>query len=89
VRCRKLTSNSNLTLEQYHLQRQKQNRLERCQNCQKLHKCQSSGKDTKNVCLLFEQLPLTNQVILVNLVEFSRLQGLRDEVPSFCGGVIE
>lgn len=69
--------------EEYVLHRQKASRMERCCNCIKLCNCVISEKDTKNVCLLFEQLPLTDQLILVKLVEFSRLQGLRDKIPSF------
>ena len=69
--------NINLTLEQNQQQRTKTHRLERCQNCCKLYKCLSSGKDTKEICPVFEPLPLTNQLIVVDLVEFSRLGGNR------------
>lgn len=65
-----------LTIEQLRLQREKSDRMERCANCSKLYAC-NLKKDENDVCPLFDPLPIERQTIIVSLLEFSRLQGVK------------
>jgi hypothetical protein len=62
----------------------KSENIERCLNCKLFCKC-IELKEEVCTCERFRELPLREQLIVVNLAEFSKLKGAKDlPLTSFC-----
>lgn len=57
--------------------------IERCLQCKLFStpKCKVPYKEEILICKKFVQLSLKNQVVIVGLVEFSRLKGTKSQMP--------
>lgn len=54
--------------------KEKVSRLKRCCNCLLLNSCDLSKE--QEICSKFSTLPIDNQLLVVNLIYFSKLKGL-------------